>query len=263
MGTDTKKKSSRGISEEQWERLVVAYRDTAPPVPGAHTAAAQAAGVSRKSAARIWKRGAPYMNKPPIQELVLEEQTAARAGATDAIVAAAKEQTAEQAERQYREAEKARQDVIRARRQEGEMVRAQRGNLVALIGVTGTLLRGAIKQARDLETALATGKDPATKKALTIRDKVSILWQINRIVRQTAEASSDVIKMERLLLGEPTEIVGTMNLGDMTEEQAYAEIREAYEAAERHARRKGHLHLLQGGKAPTNGKSNGKANGAG
>lgn len=253
--------ATSGITVEQWDLLLESFREE----PGGISKASRAAGVSRPTARKAWNEGLPYLKREPIKSIVGEEQVAARAGVTDAVKAAAQEQTAEQAERSYREAEKARQDVIRARRQEGEMVRAQRGNLVALIGVTGTLLRGSIKQARDLENALASGKDPATGKKLTVREKVSIMWQINRIVRQTAEASADVIKMERLLLGEPTEIVGTMNMGDMTEEQAIADIREAYEAAMRVANRRGHGHLvaLPGGKAdpPSNGKANGKSNG--
>jgi len=214
---------------------------------------------------KVWAKGAAYLGKAPIQEIILEEKIAARAGAKDAITAAAKEQTAAQADRAYQEAEKARADLIRARRQEGEMVRAQRGNLVAMIGITGTVLRGAIKQARELEAALASGIDPATKKALSVREKIDLLWKVNRIVRQTADASGDVIRMERLLLGEPTEIVGTMNLGDITEDQAIQDIREAYEAAQRVvARRGGGLTMIPGGKANgSNGKSNGRGNGAG
>lgn len=172
-----------------------------------------------------------------IQEIIAEEQIAARAGANDAIEAASKEHTEAQAERARQEADKARQDVIRARRQEGEMVRAQRGNLTALIGVTGQLLRGAIKRARDLEQLIESGIDTDGKK-LTVKDQIDMLWKINRIVRQSAESTHDVIKMERLLLGEPTEIVGIANLENMTIEQALDDIREAYEAAERVASRR-------------------------
>jgi hypothetical protein len=264
MGTANKKQGARQITEEQWDKLLDSFRESAPPVRSAATAAAKAAGVSRKTAVKAWGSGVAYLGKEPIRDTILEEQMAARAGATDALEAAAREQTQAQADRAYAEAEKARADVIRARRQEGEMVRAQRGNLVAMIGITGTILRGAIKQARELEKALATGKDPATGKALTIREKITVLWQVNRIVAQTANASSDVIKMERLLLGEPTEIVGHMDLGDMTEEQALADIFEAYQAAQRVQARRESLTVIHGGKAngKANGASNGKANGS-
>lgn len=264
MSTAKKKQGARQITEDQWDRLLDAFRESAPPVRSAVGVAAKAASVSRKTALKAWESGVRYLGKEPIREIILEEQMAARAGATDALKAAAQEQTSAQADRAYAEAEKARADVIRARRQEGEMVRAQRGNLVAMIGITGTVLRGAIKQARELEKALATGIDPATQKKLTIREKVTILWQVNRIVAQTANASADVIKMERLLLGEPTEIVGHMDLGDMTEEQALADIFEAYQAAQRvQARREG-LTVIPGGKSngKANGSSNGKANGS-
>ena len=110
---------------------------------------------------------------------------------------------------------------------------AQRGNLVALIGITGTVLRGAIKRAQYLEDALANGVDPATGDKLTLKEQVDLLWKVNRIVRQTAATTTEVIRMERLLLGEPTEIVGSMGLAHVTEEQAIEEIEEAYEAAQR------------------------------
>lgn len=246
MGQPTKKQKPRSITEEQYDLLLESYREEEPPIRGAVQKAATAAGVTRKTAAKVWHKGAAYLGRGAIKELILEEKRAARAGASDAITAAAKEQTRAQAERQYAEAEKARQDVIKARRQEGEMVRAQRGNLMALIGVTGSLLRGSIKAASEIEQAIISGVDPATEKKLTLKDRVDLLWKVNRIVRQTASASGDVIRMERLLLGEPTEIVGMMELGDYSEEQALQEIAEAYEAAERYAERKG-LKLIAGG----------------
>jgi hypothetical protein len=242
--------NARRITDDQWNALVLSYRETPPPVLGAVAQAAKAAGVTRKTALKAWTTGMGYLGKEPIQVMILEEQIAARSGVTDAMEAAAREQSAAQAERSYAEAEKARADVIKARRQEAEMVRAQRGNLVAMIGITGSLLRGAIKQAREIEKALGDGVDPATNKKLTVRDKVSILWQVNRIVRQTADASGDVIRMERLLLGEPTEIVGTVNLGDMTEDQAIADIEEAHAAALRvKRRRESKLKLVPGGQS--------------
>ena len=58
--------------------------------------------------------------------------------------------------------------------------------------------------------------------------------------------------MERLLLGEPTEIIGVKGVGDFTEDEAIRELelgaQTAHRMRERKARREGRLKLLQGGK---------------
>lgn len=235
-----KKKPAFGyqITQEKWDLALESFRESTPPLRGSFKACKEKAGIDHKTVKKLWLSPCAYLGQPPIKEIIEEEQRATRAGVTGAMEAAAFEQTAAQQDRAYHEAEKSRADVIKARRQEAEMVRAQRGNLMALISITGTILRGTIKRARVLETAIAEGVDPATKKPLTLKAQIDMMWKINRMVSQTATASADVIKMERLLLGEPTEIVGTMDIGDMTEEQAMKEIREAYEAANRVASRK-------------------------
>lgn len=236
----SKKKPAYGyqITQEKWDLALQSFRDATPPLRGAFKLCTQNAKIDHKTAKKLWERPCQYLGQPPIKEIIAEEQLATRAGVIDAIEAAAHDQTAAQQDRAYHEAEKSRADVIKARRQEAEMVRAQRGNLMALISVTGRVLRGIIKRATVLEKALAEGVDPATGKPLTLKAQIDMMWKVNRMVSQTATASADVIKMERLLLGEPTEIVGTMDIGDMSEEQAMKEIREAYEAANRVASRK-------------------------
>lgn len=247
MGTDATPINERRITLQQWENMLASYRELSPPVQGAITAAAQAAQVNRRTATRAWEKGFGYLGKVPIQEVLLEEKFAARATAMDVTLAAAREQTQAQADRAYQEAERARADAVKSRRQEGDMVRAQRGNLMALIGVSGSVLRGALKQAREIEKIVETGVDPANNQKLTLGQKVDTLWKLSRIVAQTATSSAEVIRMERLLLGEPTEIIGTLELGDLSEDQAIAEIREAQEAAQRILERRSKLRVVGGG----------------
>lgn len=246
MGTDATPINERRITLEQWEIMLDSFRTLSPPGHGSITVAAEAAKVNRRTAVRAWDKGFGYLGKPPIQEVILEEKAAARAAALDVTLAAAREQSQAQADRAYQEAERARQDAVKSRRQEGDMVRAQRGNLMALIGVSGSTLRGALKQAREIEKIIETGIDPADGHKLTLREKIDTLWKLSRIVAQTASSSAEVIRMERLLLGEPTEIIGTLELGDLSEDQAIQEIREAQEAAERILERRSRLRVVGG-----------------
>lgn len=245
--------SNRGISAEHWDKLLESFRAR----PSGMTAASRAAKVAVNTAKKAWLEGMPHLGKGPIKAIVEEEQRAARATMADVQRTKAAEQAEANADRAWKEAEKARRDVVMARKQEAELVRAERANVIALVGSTGRLLRGLIRRCETLEKQIETGRE-VDGSELRVKDQVEIAWKIGRIVRQTAEASMDVVKMERLLLGEPTEIVGNVNLDAISDEEAIREIEEAYLAAQRVKQRR-ELVLVAGGKA--NGKANGHANG--
>lgn len=254
----------KGITADQWDRMLGSFRE----VPGGVSRAAAAGGVSRPTASKAWNHGMHYLEgrSKPIKEIVETEQRAARAAALDAKAEAARKHQAREADRAWEEAEKARQDVIKARRQEADMVRAERSNVIALIGVTGQVLRGAIKSAKDLERMIESGYDVVgvdadgkeIRRRLSVKERVEVLWKVGRIVRQAANAGMEVVRMERLLLGEPTEIVGMVDLDAISEEEAIRDIEAAYEAAQRVKERR--LTLIDGGRGKANGKgSNGAA----
>ena len=255
----------RRIERGDYEAMVVAFREHGPKT----TVVGRIVGFDKRTVRKAWVEGWPEKGADwgPIRLLVKDEQRAARAdlvaeGAKK--LAAAKTQVeVRQAEaaltRAYAEAEKARKDAIAARRAEAEIVRGERANVMGLIAATGVALRGAMDQAASIEAALRTGIDPATKKPIPLLAKVKILAELGRLVRLAGETAMDVVRVERLLLGEPTEIVGTRNLDNLTEDDAIRELERAGEVAarmkERRARR---LKLIQGGKSNGAG-SNGSA----
>lgn len=241
------------IPPEKYNLLVQSYRE----YPGEVTKASLHAGVSRPTARKAWYKGWPHADPPlpAIREDVREVVIAARAAATKSVLEAAvevsyethKKQTEIEAERRFREKEQARKDAVKARRQEADMVRGQRGNIVAMIGITGTALRGGLEQVREVEKAVREGKDPATGRKLTLPQRMRILTEMSLLMQRTANAAAEVIRMERLLLGEPTEIVGVQGSEQVSEDQAIADIEAAAAAAERFKNRR-RLRLVAGGK---------------
>jgi len=236
------------ISEDEYRALVAFFRDN----PGATKKAAVECKVSYNTARRAWNDGWPKRKWDPISVVVAEEAIAARAAIHDAHIEKQRDQHAAELERGYEEAEKARQQVIVARRQEGEMVRGERANILALMGVTGRVLRGALAMAPKLEVQIRTGKD-VDGKPLTVRDQIDLLWKIARSVKLGGEAAHQIVQTERLLLGEPTEILGVKrDLDGLTEEDAIRELLASGEMGHRMAKRRElRLRLLQGGKADT------------
>lgn len=110
------------------------------------------------------------------------------------------------------------------------------------------MLRGALQRAEDLEGLVATGKDK-DGRVLDVREQVELVRKVGGLMRETSAASKDVIQMERLLLGEPTEILGLHETDGLTEDEAIKGIREAAEAARRYEARRGNLRAIKGGKA--------------
>jgi hypothetical protein len=237
------------IEAKVWDLLLAAWRED----PGNLSKAARAAGVSRPTARKALLEGYPGADPPrrAIKDIVDEEKAAARAALQGTIEDSARRHALEDAARKRAEAEKARADAVEARRQEASMVRSQRGNILALIGIGGTILRGALKLGdsirKDLEDAASGAKE------MSLEQKMVVLTRTGLLTQRIASAAGDVVKMERLLLGEPTEILGHKDLGSVGFDEAIRELENAAGVAERikarRARREDFkLKLIQGGK---------------
>jgi hypothetical protein len=235
------------ITEPIYEILIQAFREKTPP---SITYASKKAGVAFITARRAYRVGYPKKGWPPIHQVLLEEQQAARSGVTPVVEAEAnkrREHAEREADRKFREQEQARQDVVKSRRQEAELVRAQRGNLTALVATTAKALKGLWQQADYLQEMIASGKGP-DGKPMNVEQRLDMGVKLARMTKEASSASMEVVKMERLLLGEPTEILGSGGSEKLTEEEALKGIREAAEAARRFEERRGNLKLLEGGK---------------
>jgi hypothetical protein len=234
------------ISKDKWDLMLISFRDN----PGKVATAARAASVARETAHRAWNRGWEKDRIPAIKGIIADEERAARAALEENTRANERARAEAELVRGYEDAEKARQDVIRNRKQEADMVRGERGNVIALIGTTGRILRGALDMAPGLERQIREGKD-IDGRPLMVRERIEALWKLARVVKQSSEAACDVIRAERLLLGEPTEILGIKkDLDSLTMDDAIRELEEAGEMAARMRRRKDlKLRILNGGQA--------------
>lgn len=242
--------AAHAIDDETWAKLLKTLRDD--PTRNV-TAAARKAGVSYPTAKKAWAQGYPNATPPraPIERILQEETIAARAAMQGTIEDEARRAAMEDAARKRAEAEKARADAVEARRQEASMVRAQRGNVLGLIAAAGSCVRGAIKLAESVRADLEAGTDGG--KAMSVSKKMAALSRIGLLTQRIASSASDVVKMERLLLGEPTEILGHRAMADVDFEAALKELESASDVAkrirDRRVRREAFkLKVLQGGK---------------
>jgi len=239
------------LPQETWDRLVALFRGVDTPN---FTAAARELGISVPTVRRAYRSGYPNASppRPPIETILNEEKIAARAAMAGTIEDEARRRALEETARARREAEKARQDAVEARRQEAQMVRSQRGNILALIGISGTVLRGALKLADTIRTELEGAA--AGESKMTIEQKMVILTRTGLLTQRIAAAAGDVVKMERLLLGEPTEILAHKDLKEVDFDAAIAELERSAEVAKRIRERRSRkeafkLRLVAGGKA--------------
>jgi hypothetical protein len=231
--------ANHSITNAQYQALIESYRKD----PGNVTQAARIAGCSRLTARRGWTDGWPLLARAPIQQIIREEQMHARAAMADEAAKQAAMDAVQRAEEARSDARRAREDVLRTRKQEAELVRALRGNVGALIGITGHALRGMLDQARTIEADIRSGLDPSTGKSYRLQERVRMMDALARIVQRASESAAEVVRMERLLLGEPTEIIGaaTSTIEDVVRE---------FEATNRAVQRvvRGGLVAIPGGK---------------
>lgn len=236
----------RKITPEFYEALTAAFRQ----VPGN---ASEAAALVReamgstcdpRTAARAWDRGWPRLELEPIAARLEKEKIAARAKlAHDDTAKALAAATSDEAVVR----EQARIDAINARTAEGRLVRVARENVLALLESSNELLEGYRLLAPKVKKLLAK----MDADDLGITESARLLWRIAIAARASTAAGLQVLQMERLLLGQPMEIIGIRDM-ELDESDVLVELEEAAEMAarirERRGRREGRLRLLQGGK---------------
>lgn len=163
--------------------------------PGNASAAATFAHCDHRTARRGWAIGWPKQGFRPIMEVIAERQQAARA------LAVQRQADAREADYAAAQAiaEKARLDAARSTEEEGRIARGARNNAVAALMISQNLLKAGLKISQDLtEQELKSLKPSERIKAL------KVIAEFNREAVSAAEAS---IKLERLIMGEPTERV--------------------------------------------------------
>jgi hypothetical protein len=181
----------RAISDLQRAKLIEAFRaDAEAGTPSSFRRAALAADVDARTAKRAWERGWPPMK--PIREMIELEKSLARAALRKEVLA----QRLDEAQRLAAE------DASESRAMAGKTVRA-----------INTAARSAILALHEEQThlymrrlaQLFQNEDPTDAKATAARQA---FLDLAMVIRRLAQAAHTGMEMERLILGEPTTILG-------------------------------------------------------
>lgn len=242
------------MTREHYDKMLEAYRQ----IPESHRNAGLAAGVAFKTARKFWREGSPRQGWPPIKDIIKAEQIAARAAsdahakalaieASERMQDVAEQELAQHAAVARAEQDAARQQAIATRVSEGKMVAAARGNTIGLLSLLGRCLKGAMKSADWLEQALETGMVPGTSTPLTYQQRMNTLRIFGSLAERSDRAVHTILQAERLLMGEPTEVIG-VSAQSMSMDEALHVLRTSNKALAR-AERKGQtqLRLVHGG----------------
>jgi hypothetical protein len=200
--------SRRLITQNLYDALLTAYRER----PGNHSNAARVGGCDRRMSKRAWGEGwekAPWA--VPIKVVLERESTEARA-------ARAKARTEEYVEYESRR-ELARQDAIQSRMEEGEIVQMARGSAHELLASTFKLIQNSQKLTEHLAKELNGTEGVTAARALMTLDRLS------RFAGQAVATAQQVMRMERLHMGEPEAILAT-KADNISDSDLLAELRE-------------------------------------
>lgn len=151
----------------------------------------------------------------PIKVVLAQEKEQARTMLMDQQIAAEKKASDARA--------KAVEDAARGRAEEGQLVRASRINASALLKFSAQLLVGLAGKTDKVKALI---DDPMTD-AVTI---LALMQRIASLAQQGIMVGEHAMKMERMLLGEPTEIIG-FQVSDMSMDMAMQEVQAAVRAA--------------------------------
>lgn len=200
------------MDQDTWDALVEAYRGD----PGNHSRAARLAGVQWRTARRAYEVG--YPERPwatkSIKQLLHEDAELGRARAqleADRLEVEEERRVTDA----DRDREAARQHAARAKTEEAVLVSAARAaamrGLAAAIEASGGL-RAAMRKVGEELTMMSNEVKP-----LSAADRTFLVQTGRRfasILRDLASAGQVAMEMERLYLGEPTQVVGVKSVED-------------------------------------------------
>lgn len=213
----------RAVTREFYDSLVIAYREA----PGNASFASRRALCDRRMAKRGWELGWPaYPWARPIKVVLEEEKQAAQAALRRAQISA---QEAAEAEREL-----ARQESIEGLKQERQMLKAARGDVLSVLVIAAELVPAMRACAQAVAAAMKP--DPATGKPAQIAPAVAmgLLTRHATLVQKAVGSAEAIIQLSRLDRGAATVIHGAA-AEDLSIEDALAEL-EAVEEVLRGAR---------------------------
>lgn len=208
------KSNKRVLTPAQFSALERAYLDA----PAKHTEVAALTGVPVSVCKRLWEMGDREQSQAPIRETV----TAANESARQRAVIALREAEAEKTTALQLQDRKSLEDLATARQlanekyfdaqtaltehaaialvEETRMVSAARANVMGVLAYSSKLLASMQKLVESAASQIGEMK---------FRDPSEVLrWleKVQRIATGAAQAGDQIIRTERLLLGEPTEV---------------------------------------------------------
>lgn len=216
-------RGGKQLSQEQWSRLLEEYRHS----PADHGHVARVTGVNKRTCIKYWLRGGsmPY-STTPIRDLIAAEQDQIRA---------LRQRTREEEARQEAkalgrlDAILARNDRIQQRVGELELIGMLKTNVIDMIALQADLLLAADQIRVEMRAALVSPEMRARIKENPTLG-VQLMKAITNLVSEGSKAAELVMKLERLVMGEPTE---TKLVQFESVDQAAAAIARAQAAAER------------------------------
>lgn len=224
--------SARALPDEALQKLLESFR----AAPGNVGHAAKASGVHRDTARRAWEFGFPKRRgwERPMADLVREEQELARARMQELEAEIQVLAANEEARRRATAKMQAANDAAATRVEEGKMIRVAREAAARMLGGLNDLASSmpmlSAKIAESIETFVTQQQ---TLDLGQIQALLNVYKVLTAGIRQANEAAHAALQMERLLLGEPTAIIGHAHLMDVTQEEAEARIERARKAMER------------------------------
>jgi hypothetical protein len=203
-------------------------------LPGNASHAARAAGVDPRTARKAWLHGLKTARDvkyhEPFREILDRERTETRARLAELEEQAAKMTHQAEAQRRQDVQLKAITDLTEERVQETQMVRLARAGTMVLLQNVTTISAGVTALGKKVRSALEARA--ASAEELTYREAaetVALVGKMATALRQVNDAGQKAMEMTRLLVGEPTSIVGHQHL----ESVSVGEARERIKAAER------------------------------
>ena len=211
----------RTIDREMYDKLIVAFREYGEN----YSKVARVVGVGPRTAKKAWSDGWPRRKFKAIKDVVGDDQLAARSAIEQSqrLAISEREQMLEEA----------RENAIKARKQEGQMTQMARGGAINVLAAALKLLKTTGPLVRELEDEIYTelGK-PKEERTLGIGKMMEVLERIGRYTQQGSSLAEVSMRLERLYLGAPETIIG-IQAEEMSPQQAMIELREAEAALAR------------------------------
>ena len=232
------------VTQQVWDLLIEAYRED----PGNHSHASRRALVKRTTAKRAYEIG--YPSRPwaikPIKQLLVEDIQLARARLE--LEAEREELEEDQADLDAeRDREAVRQHAITAKTQAGQLVASARAGAILGLAAAVKVATGLQKAMQRLGNELEAMADPAVKMTpKEVGTLSSIMRRYASTLRELNASGQLAMEMERLRLGEPSQIVGLMTDLDTMPMAELAKMAGYHDKILRRAQERG-LVLLDGG----------------